>query len=242
MNIRGILFDKDGTLIEVNATWVPIYRRMLMELFNVDAEGAELIMEKAGLDRATAKFLPGSVLAGGTTRQLIDIWWPGLDAEGAAEKVRILDHDYAPLVKDYLKPLMPLEPIFTELKSMGIKLGVATNDSHVSALSHMSHIGVIEHFEDIIAADTVAVPKPSGNMIRRFAEITGLAPFEIAMVGDNSHDMEEARNGGAGLAVAVLSGNAEAEHIAHLADYTIASVADLPALLRRLRAAVETRG
>ena len=117
---------------------------------------------------------------------------------------------------------------------MGMKLGVATNDSHVSATSHMTHIGVIEHFEDIIAADTVAVPKPSGNMIRRFAEITGLSPAEIAMVGDNSHDMEEARNGGAGLAVAVLSGNAEARHISHLADHTIASVAELPRLLKSL--------
>jgi phosphoglycolate phosphatase len=117
---------------------------------------------------------------------------------------------------------------------MGLKLGVATNDSHVSATGHMAHIGVIEHFEDIIASDTVPVPKPSGNMIRRFAEITGLAAREIAMVGDNPHDMEEARNGGAGLAIAVLSGSAGASDIAHLADHTIASVAELPALLRRL--------
>ena len=98
----------------------------------------------------------------------------------------------------------------------------------------MSHIGIIDHFEDIIAADTVEVPKPSGNMVRRFAEITKLRPVEIAMVGDNSHDMEEARNGGAGLAIAVLSGNAKHQDIAHLADHTIASVAELPALLKSL--------
>ena len=137
-------------------------------------------------------------------------------------------------MKDALAPLMPLEPIFTELRAMGLKLGVATNDSHVSARNHMAHIGVIEHFEDIIAADTVPVPKPSGNMIRRFAEITGLAVESIAMVGDNSHDMEEARAGCAGLAIAVLTGNAGHEDIAHLADHTIASVAELPALLRSL--------
>ena len=234
MTIRGVLFDKDGTLIEVNETWVPIYRRMLMELFRTDLDGAERLMEMAGLDRATGKFKPDSILASGTTMQLIEVWWPGLDAAGAAEKMRIFDHDYAPLIKDYLKPLMPLEPIFSELRAMGLKLGVATNDNHVSARNHMIHIGVIDHFEDIIAADTVPVPKPAGNMIRRFAEITGLAPHEICMVGDNSHDMEEARNGGAGLAVAVLSGNAGAEHIAHLADHVITSVAGLPALLRRL--------
>jgi phosphoglycolate phosphatase len=234
MKIRGVLFDKDGTLIEVNATWVPVYRRMLAEIFGTDQEGADLLLERAGLDRGTGAFRPGSVLAAGTTRQLIAIWWPDLGAAEIEEKVRILDHDYAPMVKASLKPLMPLEPIFAELRAMGLKLGVATNDSHISATNHMSHIGVIEHFEDIIAADTVTVPKPSGSMIRRFAEITGLQPAEIAMVGDNSHDMEEARNGGAGLAIAVLSGNATHADIAHLADHTISSVAELPNLLREL--------
>jgi phosphoglycolate phosphatase len=234
MKIGGVLFDKDGTLIDVNQTWVPIYRHMLSDLFKVDTQSAESLMQKAGYDPVTGRFRANSVLAGGTTRQLIDLWWPGLDETGVAEKARVLDHDYAPMVKELLAPLMPLEPILAELRGMGLKLGVATNDSHVSACNHMIHIGVIAHFEDIIAADTVPVPKPSGNMIRRFAETTGLDPAAIAMVGDNSHDMEEARNGGAGLAIAVLSGNAAHEDIAHLADHTLSSVAELPALLRGL--------
>jgi phosphoglycolate phosphatase len=234
MTIRAILFDKDGTLIDVNATWIPIYREMLMDVFSTDLAGAEALMAKAGYDKATDRFRPGSILAGGTTRQLVDTLWPGIDEQGAAGKVRLLDHGYTHLVRDRLTPLMPLEPIFTELRAMGLKLGIGTNDSHVSAKAQMAEVGVIEHFEGIIAADTVAVPKPSGNMIRSFAEITGLKPSAIAMVGDNHHDMEEARNGGAGLAIAVLSGNAAHEDIAHLADHTLASIAELPALLRSL--------
>jgi phosphoglycolate phosphatase len=234
MKIQGVLFDKDGTLIEVNATWVPIYRQILGELFATDDAGAEAIMAKAGYDPATNKFKPGSLLAGGTTRQIAATWWPDLTGEAFEARVHQLDHDYTHLVRDKLTPLMPLEPLLTELRGMGLKLGVATNDSHVSARAHMAHVGVIEHFEDIIAADTVPVAKPSGNMIRKFAEITGLPAAAIAMVGDNHHDMEEARAGGAGLAIAVLSGNASREDIAHLADHVIDSVADLPALLRSL--------
>lgn len=234
MSIKGVLFDKDGTLIDVNATWVPIYREVLKELFATDEAGAEAIMARAGYDPATGKFRAGSLLAGGTTRQIAATWWPELSGEALDAKVDLLDNGYTQLVRDRLMPLMPLAPILTELRAMGLRLGVATNDSHVSATAHMAHVGVIEHFEDIIAADTVPVPKPSGNMIRRFAEITGLRPEEIAMVGDNHHDMEEARNGGAGLAIAVLSGNAAHEDIAHLADHTLASVAELPALLRSL--------
>lgn len=235
MKIKGVLFDKDGTLIDVHSTWIPIYRQMLGELFATDEDGANALMGQVGYDHAKQGFRPGSIIAAGTTAQLVDVWWPGLDARGRAEKIRMIDHDFGALVNASLVPLMPLEPIFTELRSMGLKLGVATNDSHVAARNHMSAVGVIEHFEDIIAADTVPVAKPSGNMIRRFADVTGLAPSAIAMVGDNSHDMEEARNGGAGLAIAVLSGNAGHDDIAHLADHTVASVAELPALFRSLQ-------
>lgn len=234
MTIRAVLFDKDGTLIDVNATWIPIYREMLMDIFGTDLAGAEALMAKAGYDKASEKFRAGSILAGGTTRQLVEVFWPGLASEAAADKVKLLDHGYTHLVRERLTPLMPLAPILDELRAMGLKLGIATNDSHVSATAHMDQVGVIGHFDGIIAADTVPVPKPSGHMIRKFSEMTGLPPSAIAMVGDNHHDMEEARNGGAGLAVAVLSGNAAHEDIAHLADHTLSSIAELPALLKGL--------
>ena len=234
MTIKAVLFDKDGTLIDVNATWIPIYRHAFMELFETDLAGAEERMAMLGYDKASDRLIAGSILAGGTTRQMVDVLWPGVPEDGAAAKGHKLDHGYRDLVSRHLVPLMPLEPILSELRSMGLKLGVATNDIHLSARAHMTQVGVIEHFEEIIGADTVPVPKPSGNMIRRFAGITGLEPAEIAMVGDNHHDMEEARNGGAGLAIAVLSGNAAHEDIAHLADYTLTSVAELPSLFRSL--------
>jgi phosphoglycolate phosphatase len=234
MTIRGVLFDKDGTLIDVNGTWVPIYRQMLCEQFDIKPADADRMMEKVGYNASTDAFNANSILAAGTTRQLIDYWWPGLDEAGALEKVRMIDVDYAPLSKSLLKPLMPLLPLLQELKEMALHVGLATNDSHYSACNHLNHLGVFELFDEVIAADTVFTPKPSGDMIRRFAGTVGVKPSEIAMVGDNAHDMEEARNGGAGLAIAVLTGNAGHDDIAHLADHTLRSIADLPALLRSI--------
>ncbi len=234
MTIRGVLFDKDGTLIDVNGTWVPIYRQMLCEQFSIKPADADVMMAKAGYDPDTDGFHANSVLAAGTTRQLIDCWWPGLDEAGALEKARMIDIDYAPLSKSLLKPLMPLVPLLQELKGMALYVGLATNDSHYSARNHLNHLGVLDLFDEVIAADTVATPKPSGDMIRKFAATVGLKPSEIAMVGDNAHDMEEAHHGGAGLAIAVLTGNAAHNDIAHLADHTLRSIAELPALLRSI--------
>jgi phosphoglycolate phosphatase len=234
MAIRGVLFDKDGTLIDVTGTWVPVYREMLAELMKAEPAEIDEIMAKAGYEPSTGGFRAGSTLAGGTTRELIDIWWPGLSNAEAWEKVRVLDVDYRNLAIKHLKPLMALTPVLEELKKLGLKLGVATNDTEYSARNHMVELGVANHFDIIIGADSVTRPKPAGDMIHAFAAATGLKPHEIAMVGDNSHDIETARAGGAGLAIAVLSGNAAHGDIAHLADHTLNSIAELPQLLRRL--------
>lgn len=233
MTIKAILFDKDGTLIEANATWVPVYKTMLQDQFGADDELITTLMEKAGYDRDTDGFKAGSILAAGTIEQLVGVWWPDLSAAEQTAKVFMINRDYAATARLYLKPLMDLVPIFDELHAMGLALGVATNDIHASATYHMQQLGVHDYFVEVIGADSVDIPKPSGQMIARFAQVTGLHPHEIAMVGDNSYDMDEARAGGA-MAIAVLTGNAAHGDIAHLADYTLASVADIPQLLRGL--------
>ena len=234
MAIKAILFDKDGTLIETNGTWVPIYRLLLAQEFGAGPSEVERLLMQCGYDPETESFMAGSILAGGTTRQLVSVWWPNETALEQDQRARHLNLKYAPTVRQMLKPLLPLVPVFDALKAMGLLLGVATNDSEGSALGHMQEIGVDQYFAAIIGADSVAVPKPSGEMIALFCQKTGLHPQEIAMVGDNSHDLEEAHHGGAGLAIAVLSGNGGRDDLEPLADHVIDSVADIPALLRML--------
>jgi len=234
MAIKGVLFDKDGTLIEVNGTWVPLYRQMLTEDFSVPAGDVEEMLIKGGYEPATGVFRAGSALAAGTTAQIAELWWPGLSRDELKARVAMIDNDIAPRAKEFIKPLMELSNVFDELRAMGLRLGVATNDSFRSAEAQMNHLDVHHYFEHIIGWDSVVIPKPSGHMIEYFCSKTGLKPEEVAMVGDNGHDMEEARHGGAGLAVAVLTGNSAHSEIAHMADHTLESVADLPALLRSL--------
>ena len=235
MLIKGVLFDKDGTLIDVTGTWVPAYKQLLTEVF-ADRSSAEIEAKfmAAGYNPVTGAFRAGSVLAQGTTRDIIDIWWPGLDAAGVAEKMKLLDIDYRHLGEKHLKALMPLRPILEDLRAMRLRLGVATNDTAASAVLHMRALNAADLFDIILGADSVARPKPSGDMIHAFADAVGIKANEVAMVGDNPHDMETAHDAGAGLAIGVLSGNSAHVHLAPLADHVIDSIAELPALLRRI--------
>lgn len=234
MQIKGILFDKDGTLIEFNNFFGATYLKMLQEHFGLSQDDATALLVRTGYIPETGGCRGGSPMASETLSQIVRIWWPDLPEDERQKRRKFIDENFDREAIDDATAILPLHPIFEELKRGGYVLGVATNDIESAAQSHMTQIGVVDHFELLIGADSVVEPKPAGNMIKLFANATGLAPQQIAMVGDNAHDINEARAGGAGLAIGVLSGNSDHDDLAHIADHVITNVAELPALLRRL--------
>jgi phosphoglycolate phosphatase len=86
-------------------------------------------------------------------------------------------------------------------------------------------------FDAAYGYDAVANPKPAPDTVQAFADLTGLRSTEIAMVGDNRHDLEMARAGGCGLAIGVLSGTGTRQSLAEIADVVLDSIVDLPAFL-----------
>jgi phosphoglycolate phosphatase len=228
MRYKAILFDKDGTLIEADGSWVPFYRSVLMRLKDLDENGANQAMALAGYDHATGRTFAGSVMAGGTTDQLVDIWWPELHVDSRLALRQKIDLMASSEVTPGVQPIVDVVALFTRLKQQGYSVGIATNDSLVSARRQLEQLGVIGLIDGIIAADLVTNPKPSGDMIRMFAEQRGIAHETIIMVGDNFHDIEEARQGGAGCAIAVLSGNGRHEDLAAIADVVFETIAEIP--------------
>ena len=128
-------------------------------------------------------------------------------------------------------PLPGSQNAIARLHGSGLRLGVATNDSTAGAERTLLALGVAQMFDAAYGYDAVARPKPAPDVLLAFSDLTGLKPSQIAMVGDNRHDLETARAAGAGLAVGVLSGTGTRETLASMADVLLDSVADLPAYL-----------
>jgi phosphoglycolate phosphatase len=73
-------------------------------------------------------------------------------------------------------------------------------------------------------------------MVRAFIERLGCAPGEVAVVGDSIHDLHCAKAADA-IAILVLTGprgEAVRAELEPHADYVLASIAELPALVDRL--------
>src|SRR5687768_2042637 len=83
MTIKGILFDKDGTIVDFNATWYSIGEALAVEAAGGDRDKADRLMNAAGWDFDTKRFRPDSVFAAGTNADIVALWYPEI-----SEKIR----------------------------------------------------------------------------------------------------------------------------------------------------------
>ncbi|SFV67005.1 Phosphoglycolate phosphatase [hydrothermal vent metagenome] len=89
------------------------------------------------------------------------------------------------------------ELLFT-LKKEGVKLSVATNAPTLFAQTMLEHLQVAKLFDLIVGADKVKVSKPAPEMLQYILNFYGFdnAKDKAWMIGDNSKDIESAKNAG----------------------------------------------
>lgn len=234
MALRAVLFDKDGTLIDFDRTWYPVMARLAAEAAPDDPARAAELLQRGGLDPATGRFRAGSVIAAGTIDETVDLWHPSLSGARRQAMIDHFNHACATEGAACAVAIPGLSGALDALRDAGYPLGVATNDGHASAVATLDRLGFLDRFSLVMGYDSVPDPKPAPDQLHRFAGHAGLAASEVVMIGDNVHDLQMARAGGAGLAVGVLSGTGSRQDLEGLADLIIDSVAQLPHVLEDL--------
>ena len=169
-----------------------------------------------------------SFVIAGSLGEVITAMGPHLPHMTEAE---LIAHMQAETVLAEQVPAADLPALFARFDAAGIVLGVATNDGEAGARAHLAAHGVLERFAFVAGYDSGHGAKPAPGMARAFLAKTGLAPDEVAMGGDSTHDMATGKAAGL-FRIAVLTGAADAEDLAPHADVVLPSIADLPTWLK----------
>ena len=232
MTLRGIVFDKDGTLLDFNRTWLPIYRHASREFADGDAELAEALLCAHGYDADAGRFIGGSLLAAGNNHQIAEAWAAQLgvpaEREQISERLNRIFQQQGALMATAVEGLAGT---LATLHESGLKLGVATADSERGITNTLQAFDVLDRFDFLAGYDSGYGVKPEAGMVQAFCSSTGLPAEQVVVVGDNRHDIEMGRNAGVGLCVAVLTGTSTREELAVLADQVLDDIRGLPELL-----------
>lgn len=230
--VKAVLFDKDGTLVDFNGTWHALYEKLALEVSGGDQAQAQQLLEIGGYDAKSGKFIAGSELAAGTTPGIVRLWLPDADEDSFGRWCNRLDRAFVEEGPLAAVPVAGLRETVEALEKAGIAMAVVTNDLEKAAHNTMVRFGLRDQFIAVLGYDSVPDPKPQAGPVLKFCRDQGFEPAEVLVIGDNGHDIEMARNAGAGYAVGVLSGTGtEADFRSHGADAVLNSIADLPGWL-----------
>lgn len=235
MALRAILFDKDGTFVDFQATWSPATHAVMRRMAAGDADKFAALAAHNHYDPETGKLAPTSPLVAGSSADYGQAWAAIL---GVAPSTAFLSHMDTLFAEEALAHLAPIgEParLFEGLKRDGYALGIVTNDSEIGARSQCDRLGLTPWLDAIIGYDSGHGRKPEAGQIRAFGRRHGYRPSEMALVGDTLHDLHAARAAGV-TAIAVLTGFADATVLAPHADHVLPDLMALPALLASKRA------
>ena len=222
--IKGVIFDKDGTLFDFNATWGAWSRTLLTAEAKGDAAMLARLADVLGYDLATDRFLPGSIVIAET-----------VETVAAAIQSVIDEPDRDALIERMKEATLhvpqveaaPLVPFFDGLKARGLVIGVATNDAEDPARRHLQAAGVLGHCDFVAGYDSGYGGKPAPGQLHGFCAAMGLPARNCVMVGDSLHDLEAGRAAGM-RTVGVLTGPALVEELNPFADVVLSSIAGLP--------------
>jgi 2-hydroxy-3-keto-5-methylthiopentenyl-1-phosphate phosphatase len=172
--IRGVIFDLDGTLVD------SLEAIRTSFLHTIDTLDLDVDVEKSFGEMMNWPLSVG-----------MEKIFPGVDLN---EAVNVFRTKYHAIYKD-MTPVKPgIHEVLSYLAGSGVKLTVATNKLGTYARDLMEHLDINGYFEAVIGVGDVTNPKPAPDMVDAAIEKMGTTKADTILVGDSQVDIETARN------------------------------------------------
>ena len=221
--IKAVVFDKDGTLVDVHDTWGPAMALTLIDLVD-DLDARANAAAAIGVDLDTHELAPDSAIIASSNDQIIDLLVPALGVEPETFlpvfEERLFEH-----AGSRVKALPDVAEVLDAVIGLGLWVGLATNDAEEAARQQLDGLGWLDRFESIVGYDSGFGAKPGPGMLLASAERAGVEPHELVLVGDTDTDMRTAAAAGC-PSVLVHAPIGAVQPTVHLER-----LADVPALL-----------
>lgn len=236
-NIETILFDKDGTFIDLHYFWGKMTQLRASEIisyFNLDSSVNDEICLVLGFDNKLGKMLPDGITALYSRSKIIEIFKSELTKFGVkttnAELEKIFDKVSDIFYRDmhkYTKPIVDAIEFIQLAYKKGLKLGIVTSDSVHSTRLTLKYFGWEHLFGSVVGRECSGFTKESGALSKIALSELGANPKTTVMIGDAPMDCDSAKNSGIEKTILVSTGQVSIKELYKVSEYTLKSLKDL---------------
>lgn len=186
MNIKAILFDMDGVLIEAKE-WHYEALNKALDLFGMPISRHDHLTTFDGLP--TRKKLEMLSMERGLPKEL-------------HEFINEMKQQYTmDIVQIQCKPMFVHEFALSSLKASGYKMAVCSNSVRNTVVTMMQKAGLDNYLDVMISNEDVSKGKPDPEMYLKAMSHFGLSPHDCLIIEDNENGIKAARASGAHLLV-----------------------------------------
>jgi phosphoglycolate phosphatase len=215
-----IAFDLDGTLVESAPDL---------------ADAVDAMLERLGLPPAGETQVRGWIGNGAdllVKRALSGEMWPKAEPPLFGQGYSLFTDFYERNICNRSHLFPGVAEGLKQLKAEGYRTACITNKHSRFTRPLLDLLGILGDFDFVGCGDQFARHKPDPEPLLRTAEHFGVAPAECLMVGDSANDVRAARAAGYGVVCVPYGYNGGNPVERFQPDGVVASIADLPALLR----------
>ncbi|RUL47399.1 MULTISPECIES: pyrophosphatase PpaX [Lysinibacillus] len=175
MQMKALLFDFDGTLLDTNELIIQTFMHVLEERFPGQYSPKDCI-----------KFI------GPSLKETFEQITPN-EVDEMIEKYRQWNHEHHDeLITEFDGVLPTLE----KLKEQGVRMAIVSTKRRDTIKKGLELMGATSFFEFLIGIDDVNHVKPHPEPVLLAIEKLGVAKEDVMMIGDNYHDIEAGKNAG----------------------------------------------
>jgi len=222
-NIETVLFDKDGTFIDLHYFWGKMTEMRVLEIikqYNLDKNLFEKLCLLLGYNPQTSKMLSDGITALYSRSKIIEIFGKDLLEIGIKisnkeleEIFDLVSFEFYKDIEKYTKPIDSAIEFIKLLYSKGVKLGIVTSDSVESTNLTLKQYGWEKYFDVVIGRESSPFTKESGEPTKLALKMLNASPETTLMIGDAPMDYISAKNAGINNVILVATGQITLENL-----------------------------
>jgi phosphoglycolate phosphatase-like HAD superfamily hydrolase len=238
-----VIFDKDGTLIELYHYWsqmVALRARLICEVLGLGPEHQASLRWALGVDETAGRLRPEGPVGLKKREVVLKAATDYLDSIGHRDTLRLCKQAFARAdeisngdLSRFIRPIRGAGSLMGVLRKRGCRVALATVDVSRRARLAMEFMGVGGTLDLVVGGEEVARSKPDPEMIHIILDRLGVDRSQAVMVGDALHDVQMGLNAGLRASIGVLTGFATADQLREftpLVARDVSEIAVLPSL------------